>query len=144
MMGLIYDGKDLFNKSDSIYSIAVSIDSTDILILNNFAYSLSERGIDLEKAYKMVKKAVDEEPENSSYLDTIGWVYIKWVIMKQAEEYIIKAIEFDENNATLFDHLGDILYKCGNKEEAKEKWKLALELDSENIEIKTKIEQGIE
>lgn len=144
MMGMIYDGKDMFNMSDSIYSIAVSIDSTDILILNNFAYSLSERGVELQKAYKMVKKAVDEDPENSSYLDTIGWVLYKMGDYKAAEEYIIKAIQYDENNATLFDHLGDILYKRGNKEEAREKWKLALDLDSENIEIKKKIEKGIE
>ena len=144
MMGMIYDGKDMFNKSDSIYSVAVSIDSTDILILNNFAYSLSERGVELEKAYKMVKKAVDEDPENSSYLDTIGWVLYKLGNYVEAEDYIKKAIQLDENNATLLDHLGDIKYRQGNKEEARNKWESALELDSENLEIKNKIEKGLE
>ena len=144
MMGLIYDGKDLFAKSDSIYSIAVGIDSTDILILNNFAYSLSERGVNLEKALKMVQKAVDEDPENSSYLDTIGWVYYKLGDYKKAEEYINKAIEFDKNNSTLFDHLGDVLFRMGNLEKAKEIWKSALELDTNNSVIQSKIEEGIE
>lgn len=143
MMGLIYDGKDLFNQSDSIYSIAVSIDSTDIIILNNFAYSLAERGVDLDKAYKMVKKAVDEEPENSSYLDTIGWVLYRMGDYSQAEKYINEAMKFDENNSTLLDHLGDILFKIGKEEKAKEIWESALQLDSNNTEIKNKIEKGI-
>lgn len=144
MMGLIYDGKDLFNKSDSIYSIAVEIDSSDILILNNFAYSLAERGVNLDKALRMVQKAVDEDPENSSYLDTIGWVFYQMGDYKQAEEYIKKAMEYDENNSTLLDHLGDVFYRMGDLEKAKEIWESALELDSNNSVIQLKIEKGLE
>lgn len=144
MMGMIYDGKNMFNKSDSIYSKAVSLDSNDIVILNNFAYSLAERGVELERALKMVQKAVDKEPENSSYLDTIGWVYLQMGNYELAKDYIHKAIEQDENNATLLDHLGDVYYKLNKHEKAVELWKNALELDLTNTKIKSKIEKVLD
>jgi tetratricopeptide (TPR) repeat protein len=144
MMGLIYDGKELYTKSDSIYTIAVAVDSTDILILNNFAYSLAERGIELEKALRMVQKAVAEDPENSSYLDTIGWVYFKLGDYENAIEYIDKAIETDKSNATLLDHLGDVYYKKNDKSKAIELWETSLELDSTNTKIPIKIEKGLD
>lgn len=144
MMGLIYDGREQFNKSDSIYAIAVAADSSDILILNNYAYSLAERGIELEKALKMVQKAVDEDPENASYLDTIGWVYYKLGDYDNAIVFINRAIVNDEGNATLLDHLGDVYYKKADKEKAIELWENSLEMDSTNTEIPIKIEKGID
>lgn len=144
MMGLIFDGKEMYSKSDSIYNIAVTIDSTDILILNNFAYSLAERGIKLDKALRMVQKSLDEEPDNPSYLDTIGWVYYQMGNYEKAKEYIYKAIEYDESNATLIDHLADVYYKLNNREKAIELWENALELDVNNTKIQTKIEKGLD
>jgi tetratricopeptide (TPR) repeat protein len=143
MMGLIYDGKKMFNKSDSLYSKAVSLDSTNILLLNNFAYSLAERGIQLEKALKMVKKAVEKEPENSSYLDTIGWVYYQMGKYDDAVNYINKAIEHDNDNPTLLDHLGDVYFKMNKKDKAKKIWQNAYELDTTKADIKLKIEKGL-
>lgn len=144
MMGLIYDGRKDYAKSDSIYSIAVGIDSTDIMIMNNYAYSLAERGIALDRALKMVQKAIDKEPNNSSYLDTIGWVYFKLKNYEKAIYYIKRALEEDEGNSTLLDHLGDVYFKMGKKELALEMWQNALEKDSSNVEIKRKIKKGIE
>ncbi|MFZ1290709.1 MAG: tetratricopeptide repeat protein [Melioribacteraceae bacterium] len=144
LMGMIYDGKNMFSKSDSIYAIAVSLDSTDILTLNNFAYSLAERGVNLDRALKMVKVAVDKEPENSSYLDTIGWVFFKMNNYEDAKNYIEKAIEFDDKNATLLDHLGDVYYKLENKEKAKILWQDALKLDPKLENVEQKILQGLE
>jgi len=144
MMGLIYDGKKMYNKSDSLYSKAVSLDSTNILLLNNFAYSLAERGIQLKKALKMVKTAVEKEPKNSSYLDTIGWVYYKLGKYDDAVKYINKAIEHDSDNATLLEHLGDVYFKMNKKDKAKEVWKNAYELDTTKVDIKLKIEKGLQ
>ncbi len=144
LMGMIYDGKDMFNKSDSIYDIAVSLDSTDILTLNNYAYSLAERGVKLDKALKMVKVAVDGDPENSSYLDTMGWVYFKMNKFEEARDYIEKAIKFDGGNATLLDHLGDVYYKLNQKEKAKEFWEKAFSIDKTLVNIQQKIEKGLE
>jgi tetratricopeptide (TPR) repeat protein len=75
-LGLIYDGLGNYEKSDGIYESALTIDSTNALILNNYAYSLSERDIELDRALEMVQMSIEQEPENPSYLDTIGWIHL--------------------------------------------------------------------
>lgn len=141
LLGSIYDAKKMYQESDEYFEQALAIDSTDILILNNYAYSLSERGVRLENALKMVKQSVEKEPENSSYLDTIGWVYFKLGDYDKAYGYVKKALEFESNNSVLVEHLGDILFKKGEKEKALDTWKKALELDKDNNEISEKIEK---
>ncbi|MEN8193445.1 MAG: tetratricopeptide repeat protein [Bacteroidota bacterium] len=141
-LAMIYDGQNDFVQSDSLYERALLIDSTNALIANNYAYSLSERGIQLERALRLAEFAVEENPENSSYLDTIGWVLYKLENYAKAEEYIKKAIEYDDSNATLFDHLADI-YKGMNKiDKAKEYWKKALEIDPTLTEIEEKLNKS--
>ncbi len=142
LLGLIYESKEIYHKSDSIYEKALSVDSTDILILNNFAYSLAERGIQLERALFMVKNAVKVDPENSSYLDTKGWVYYKLGEFDKAIEFIEKALELDKDNPTLLDHLGDVYFKLQNNSKAIELWKEAYELDKDNEKLKSKIIEG--
>ncbi len=139
-LGLIYDSQKKYAECDSVYRKALEIDSSNTLIQNNYAYSLAERGIKLDEALKLAKSAVSKEPYNSSYLDTIGWIYFKLGDYEKAEKYVKKALELDENNATLLDHLGDIYEKMNNKDKAVEMWKAAYELDSTKTEIKNKIE----
>lgn len=139
MAGMIYDNKEMWAECDSSYERALLIEPESALLLNNYAYSLSERGIQLERALEMVQKSIEKDPKNSSYLDTIGWVYFKLGDYEKAEHYILKAIEIDENNATLLDHLGDVYLKQNKLNKAIEMWKKAQEIDPENEDINSKI-----
>lgn len=141
-LGLIYNGMKRYTECDSVYQRALTIDSTNALINNNFAYSLSERGIELEKALRMIKIALKAEPSNSSYLDTEGWIYYRLGEYEKAEKQISKAIELSGAKSTLYDHLGDIYYKLGQKSKAVEMWQKAYDLDKNNNEIKLKIDKG--
>ena len=129
-------------KSDSIYQKALDIDSTNALVNNNFAYALSERGIRLDDALRMIKIAIAADSANSSYLDTMGWVYFKLKKYDLAKEYINKAINAGGESATTLEHLGDIEFKMGNKKEAKTLWQKAYKLDTSNTDLKSKIEKG--
>lgn len=142
IMALIHETRKNYAASDSLYSSAIQIDSTNILILNNYAYSLAERGTKLQEALSMAKKAIEKEPRNSSYLDTIGWIYFKLGEYKKAKLNIEEAIKIEDNNATLLDHLGDVYFKLGNKAKAFEVWKRAFEIDSTKTDILKKIEKG--
>ena len=139
-LGLIYDSQKKYAQCDSVYQRALQIDSSNTLIQNNYAYSLAERGIKLNEALKLAKSAVSKEPYNSSYLDTIGWIFFKLGNYEKAEKYVKKALELDESNPTLLDHLGDIYEKMNKKDKALEMWRSAYERDSTNTEIKIKIE----
>lgn len=128
-LGLIYDSQENWRMCDSIYSAALAVDPDNSIVNNNYAYSLSKRGTDLEKALRMAKKAIELEPYNSSFLDTIGWVYFKMGDYNQAREYIQKSLEVGGEKAVILDHLGDVEYRSGNKEKALELWNKALGLD---------------
>ncbi len=142
ILGLIYESKKEYNVSDSLYAQALKYDSSNALILNNFAYSLSERGIRLHEALEMSKKAVAQEPKNASYLDTIGWIYFMLNRFDLAKENIEKAASMEESNSTILGHLGDVYYKLGDKSKAVDYWKKALSLDENNSELKQKITKG--
>ena len=141
-LGLIYDGEKNWVKCDSIYEKALEIDSTNALINNNYAYSLSERGIKLDIALKMAKIAIKSEPTNSSYLDTMGWIYFKMDDYNKAKDFVEKSIKINSKNSDVYDHLGDIEYKMGNKKDAKQAWQKALDLNKNSTELKQKIEKG--
>ncbi|MEW6196857.1 MAG: tetratricopeptide repeat protein [Bacteroidota bacterium] len=142
MTALIYDSKKEFIISDSLYNEAMKIDSNNVLILNNYAYSLAERKVRLEDALSMSKKAVEKEPNSASYLDTIGWIYFQLGDYEKAKINIEKAIELDSKNGTLMDHLGDVYFKYGNVSEAMKLWKEAYEIDPTIENLKLKIEKG--
>lgn len=139
---LIHENRKEYEISDSLYLKALEIDSTNVLILNNLAYSYSERGINLKQAFEMSKKAIDKEPENASYLDTFGWVNYKLGDYKTAKEFLEKAVNLEPANSTLLDHLGDVYFKFGNKKKALELWNKAFELDKSKPEIQIKIQKG--
>ena len=142
VLAMIYESQKEYQISDSLYISALKIDSSNVLIMNNFAYSLAERNIRLQEALAMSKKAVETEPKNSSYLDTIGWIYFRLGDYKKAKKNIEEAVKTENKNATLLDHLGDVHSKLGEKLKAVEFWKNAFELDSTKTSIKTKIEKG--
>jgi tetratricopeptide (TPR) repeat protein len=141
-LGLIYDSLEMWEKCDSTYERALEIDSANATVNNNYAYSLSERGIRLDEALAMVKIAIEKDPENSSFLDTIGWVYYKLGNYEEAKMYLEKALKIGGDRPVMLDHLGDVLFRMGEKNLAVEFWQKAYKLDSSNSDIKTKIEKG--
>lgn len=141
-LGLIYDSIEDWEACDSVYQKALELDSSNALVNNNYAYSLSEREINLDEALRMAKIAIEADPENSSYLDTIGWIYFKMGDYDKAKNYIEESIEIGGEKAVMLEHLGDVVFMMGNKDKAKELWQKAFNLDITNSKLKEKIEKG--
>jgi tetratricopeptide (TPR) repeat protein len=112
-------------KSDEAYEKVLKIEPDNVLVLNNYAYYLSLRGTNLEKAEKMAERAVKLEPGNSSYQDTYGWVMFRLGKYEVAKEWIAKAIESGEESAVVLEHYGDVLWKLDNKKDAVKYWEKA-------------------
>lgn len=140
-LALVYDAIGETAKSDSLHELGLKISPNNHLILNNYSYTLAERGERLELALEMAKKAIEQEPENPSYLDTIGWVYFKLGDYEKAKEYISKAVE-KGGSPVVVEHLGDVYFKLGDKGKALEFWKKALEKNPSNEKLKEKIKRG--
>jgi len=141
-LGLIYNAQEKWTECDSVYEIALKLDSTNALVNNNYAYALSERGIQLERALRMVNLALKADSGNSSYLDTKGWVYFKLKDYDKAKVFIQHAISAGGESATTLEHLGDVTFMTGEKKSAIQLWQKAFNLDSTNNNLKIKIEKG--
>ena len=80
-LAMIYNGMRNFQLSDSLYERALELEPNDPLINNNYSYAFATRGIQLERALKMIQISVKADSLNSSYLDTIGWVYYMFCLL---------------------------------------------------------------
>ena len=136
-----YDSLQEYVLSDSLYQTALRLQPDDTNILNNFAYSLSVRGIRLEEALRMAIKALESEPENGAFLDTVGWIHFQKKEYEKALDYIQKSLSVRTGSAEVAEHLGDVYEKLGRMDEARRAWKSALELDEDNLSIIKKLEQ---
>jgi len=130
-------------KSDEAYEKALKINPDHDYVLNNYAYYLSLRGKDLEKAAKMAKRATELQPSSSNQ-DTYGWVLYKLGYYEEAKVWIEKALENGaEDNAVILEHLGDVYWKLGDSQKAVDLWIRANEAGtgSEFLEKKIKDKQ---
>ena len=128
--------------SDSLYEEALRVDPQSALLLNNYGYSLSERGLQLNRALEMSLIAITSEPENSAYLDTYGWICYRLGQYQQARQYIEKAVAAGSASAVIYEHLGDVYFRMGDQKKAVTTWQKALEMDSKNETLRKKIERG--
>ncbi len=143
IMGDILHEKGKSPEAYAAYDSCLQWKPDNISCLNNYAYFLSEEDKDLDKAERMSKKTIDEEPENPTYLDTYAWILFKQQRYEEAQKYIDKVLELSPSpDATLLEHAGDIYSKTGNTKEAVAFWKKALEGKSKNAKlIRKKIKQ---
>ncbi|HET6225309.1 MAG TPA: tetratricopeptide repeat protein, partial [Bacteroidia bacterium] len=112
-----------FAASDSAYNKALELEPGNVYVLNNYAYYLSIRNENLEKAERMSKKTNELEPNNNSYQDTYGWILYQMKKYDDAKIWVGKALDNGgKTNGTLLEHYGDILYQLGDKENAVKYW----------------------
>ena len=76
--------------------------------LNNYAYYLSERGIELEKALEMSRRTIEAEPDNANSLDTYAWILHLLGRDSEGLPYMRKAVKLDPQSGTLRKHLEEM------------------------------------
>ena len=125
-LGDTYNELKKYEASYKAYDNVLKINPENTIVLNNYAYYLSLRGEQLEKAEKMSKKSVDKDPYNHNNLDTYAWVLYKLKRYDDALEWINKAYNNGgDQSGVVLEHYGDILYRLDRKEEAFEYWNKA-------------------
>ncbi len=129
-----------YDNSFSTFDEALSLYNDDITVLNNYAYYLAEQGINLKYALDMAKEVVRQEPLNTTYLDTYGWVLYKQKRYKSALKVFLRIRELvDDPGAIYFEHLGYI-YKARKRcDLAVEAWSKAIELEGPNRNLNNEI-----
>ncbi len=124
-----------FKGAETTLRGILEVSPTNPIALNNLGYFLTERNEKLDEALKLIQQALKTDPENPSYLDSLGWVYFKLGKYDLAEEYLKKALKFDSTSATIYEHLGDVYQKQGKTELAKAAWQKALNLPADAEQV---------
>jgi tetratricopeptide (TPR) repeat protein len=85
----------------------------------------ADRGVRLDEAKDLISKALDLEPGNPAYEDSLAWVYYHTGQLDQAVGEMQKALIKIADDPTMHDHLGDIYFKQGKIREAIQQWEMA-------------------
>ncbi len=125
-LGDAYNELGNYKASYEAFDNTLRLNPENALVLNNYAYYLSLRKENLEKAESMAKKAIELDPYNSNNLDTYAWVLFQLTKYDAALDWIKKALQNGgEDSGVVYEHYGDISFKLGNKEDAIKFWKIA-------------------
>lgn len=135
ILGDVYHEMGKYTECYEAYDKSIKYNAENTGSLNNYAYYLSLRKEQLDKAEEMSYKTIKQQPENFTFLDTYAWILFVKEKYTEAKIYIDQAIKFGgDAHSGIVEHQGDIYYKCGDKEKAVELWKKA---DSQGCDSKT-------
>lgn len=133
-----YYAKD-YEKSNTSFEEALKINADNTYVLNNYAYYLSLRAENLERAEKLSKRANELRPDDRSYLDTYGWILFQQKKYPEAEFFLEKAARMGPKNATILEHYGDALFKMNKINEAVKQWETAKQNGANSESLTNKI-----
>ncbi len=126
VLGDIYERQKFFDRAEDEFKKSLAVDPKNSQALNNYGYMLGDLGQRLDEASDLVQRALEEEPFNGKYLDSLGWIYYKQNKLSDAETALRKAVERDAHDPEIRSHLGDVYYKLGRNEQAAAEWEKSL------------------
>jgi len=139
-LGYLYSEANDTQKAIDLWRKGLSINSEHAPILNSLGYTYAEAGVHLDEAEEMIKKALEQEPDNGAYLDSLGWVYFKKGNLEQAYQYLQQALE-RAKDPDIYQHLGDAAAALGNIEEAVGYYRQGSEQFPEDEDLKLKLKK---
>jgi len=117
-------------------------------VLNYIGYSWIDQGINLDDGMKMIRRAVEQRPDDGYIVDSLGWAHYRLGQYDEAVKHLERAVELRPHDPTINDHLGDGYWQVGRFVEAKFQWNRARDLKPEDPEdlkrINEKIENGLD
>jgi len=123
----LYERVDQLQTTEDILAKVIQIDPHHAAANNDLGYSWTDEGKNLDRAESMIRIAVEAEPDNESFLDSLGWVLYKRARFDQARVYFERAIApATFPDPVVVDHLGDTLYRLNDGKLAKQRWSEAL------------------
>jgi tetratricopeptide (TPR) repeat protein len=121
--------KEAADVMERAYTINRLVNPDDVGLDNDLGYTWADLGINLEKARDMIQRAVDAEPYNAAYRDSLGWVMYKLGDLRSALTHLKRATAaYEGADPVLWDHLGDTHWRLGEKDAATAAWKRSVEL----------------
>jgi tetratricopeptide (TPR) repeat protein len=145
--GVSHERSKQWPLAEADFQKALELFPDQPLVLNYLGYSWVDQGVNLDEAFKMLRRAVSLRPDDGYIVDSLGWAYYRLGRFEDALRELERAIELKPSDPVINDHLGDAYWKVGRTLEARFQWNHARDLnpDPEDLpKILRKIEFGLE
>ena len=126
--GVAYDRAGQWSKAESDFDYALRLAPDQPSVMNYLAYAWTEQDRNLPQAKQMLERAVEQNPNEAAYVDSLGWVELRQGDTAGALRNLNKAVELQPEDAVINGHLGDALAAVGRIREAEYQWRRALTL----------------
>jgi tetratricopeptide (TPR) repeat protein len=126
LRGSTFEREKHYPEAEEQFKKVLASDPDHASALNYLGYMLADQNTKLEEAIGYIKRAVDLDPANGAYLDSLGWAYFRLGKYELAEENLLKASQKINTDPTVHDHLGDLYQKTGRLKLAATNWERAL------------------
>ena len=132
----------LYDKATDLLRKSIALDPENSAEACNYlGYMWADHNMNLDEAETMIRRALESEPNNASYLDSLGWVEFRKGQFDRALENLLRAAKSTEHeDPVVFEHIGDTYLKLNRTREALEAWQKALALDPKNKNLADKIQ----
>jgi len=144
--GITYERSNRWPLAEKDFLQAIDLSPDQPFVLNYLGYSWVDKGLHLDRARKMIERAVELRPNDGYIVDSLGWVLYRLGEYKQAAEHLERAVVLRPEDPTINDHLGDAYWRVGRLLEAQFQWSRALSLKPEMDQIpviRQKLNQGL-
>jgi tetratricopeptide (TPR) repeat protein len=144
--GICEERSKQWSKAEADMRKALELQPEQPHVLNYLGYSWIDQGINLDEGMKMIKRAVEQRPDDGYIVDSLGWAYYRIGNYEDAVKHLERAIDLKPEDPTINDHLGDAYWRIGRTLEAKFQWAHARDLKPEPEElpkIEAKLENGL-
>lgn len=131
-LGVVEHEQGLVEKALEHMEEVINIDPDHAAALNFIGYTLAEQGLNLDRAEILIKKALNLDPENGYYLDSLAWLYFKSGKLDQAWETISSAVARVTDDPIIWEHYADIASALQKFEQARSGYEQALQHSPDN------------
>jgi tetratricopeptide (TPR) repeat protein len=125
---------------------ALSLYPDQPLVLNYLGYSWVDQGVHMDEGMDMIRRAVEQRPDDGYIVDSLGWAYYRIGNYDEAVKNLERAVELKPEDPTINDHLGDAYWRIGRTLEAHFQWSHAKDLNPDPEElpkIEAKLKEGL-
>ena len=118
-LGAIYEQQKEWERVEAVFKNILDKNPQHAGVLNYLGYMLADRDVRLFEALDYIKRAVEIEPHNGAFLDSLGWAYFRLSQFDQAETNLLEAVHLIDSDPTIYEHLGDLYNVLGQYEKAR-------------------------
>jgi tetratricopeptide (TPR) repeat protein len=126
LRGAMYERQKKYDLAENAFRQVLDLDANNAEALNYFGYMLADQNVRLQEAQDLIRRAVNLDPNNYAYLDSLGWVYYRLNRLDDAVQQLNRSVQLMSKDPTIHDHLGDVYFKQGKLKDAIAQWQFSL------------------